>query len=194
VIITNINWGGFVMQQKERCPHCYGTGHSNLCPSCGGNGVARGTETLDIEMLPGIPEQKILIFPKRSDEVPGYTPGAVVVEVTTHKNPRFTRDSNNVDLHTQITVTLLEALVGFKKQIFHLDEHIVNILSENPIQPGDIITIKGEGMPAFDNPQAKGSLFVKVEVKFPDAITKKQEQGIIQLLDKQTSEAESEIY
>lgn len=44
-------------------------------------------------------------------------------------------------------ITLKEALLGFKKKIKHLDNHFIKINKEGITKPGEIQTIKGEGMP-----------------------------------------------
>ncbi len=47
---------------------------------------------------------------------------------------RFRRSGNN--LHTVVTLTLEEALLGFTKEIEHLDDHIVTIEKTKVTQPG----------------------------------------------------------
>lgn len=49
-------------------------------------------------------------------------------------HPRFQRNGNN--LHTVVTLTLEEALLGFTKEIEHLDDHIVTIEKTKVTQPG----------------------------------------------------------
>ena len=51
-------------------------------------------------------------------------------------HPRFKRNGNN--LHTVVTLTLEEALLGFIKEIEHLDDHIVTIEKTKVTQPGII--------------------------------------------------------
>ena len=70
------------------------------------------------------------------------------------KHQRFERKGN--DLYTTLTLTLEEALLGFNKEIDHLDDHIVTIEKTRVTQPGEIEVIKGEGMPLHNEPSSFG--------------------------------------
>ena len=76
-------------------------------------------------------------------------------------------------MHTDIHISLKEALLGFSREIKHLDDHLVSIKRDAVIQPGDVLKIKGEGMPKHQSSE-KGDLYVKVHVIFPTNLTEKQ--------------------
>ena len=82
----------------------------------------------------------------------------------------------NDDLNCDIYISLKEALLGFKRTIKHLDDHLVNVNRDTVIQPGHVIKIKGEGMPKHQRSE-KGDLFVKVYVIFPPKMNEKQEKS-----------------
>jgi DnaJ-class molecular chaperone len=75
-----------------------------------------------------------------------------------------------------LKISLKEALLGFKKDIKHLDDHIVIIKKDGVVQPGDIIKVRAEGMPHHQNSD-KGDLFVKIKIVFPLELTEKQKEG-----------------
>jgi DnaJ family protein B protein 11 len=89
-------------------------------------------------------------------------------------NPVFQRQKN--DLHTVLTISLKEALLGFEKEIQHLDGHIVKVKKDTVVQPGDIIKVRGEGMPVHQSSE-RGDLFVKIEILLPALLTDKQKQS-----------------
>lgn len=95
-----------------------------------------------------------------------------VIEQINDKN--FRRENN--DLHTDIHVGLKEALLGFSLEIKHLDDHIVTLKRDSVIQPGEVLRIKGEGMPKHQSSE-KGDLYVKVHVIFPSHLTEKQNES-----------------
>lgn len=95
-----------------------------------------------------------------------------MIEQINDKN--FRRENN--DLHTDIHISLKEALLGFAREIKHLDEHIVPIKRDSVIQPGEVIRVKGEGMPKHQSSE-KGDLYVKVHVIFPTNLTEKQNES-----------------
>ena len=55
-------------------------------------------------------------------------------------NERFER-VNNTDLYTDMSITLEEALLGFKKSIIHLDEHEVVVHHKGVTKPGKYFLI-----------------------------------------------------
>ena len=67
--------------------------------------------------------------------------------------------------------------MGFEKEITHLDDHIVTITKSGVVQPGDIIKIRGEGMPIHQSSD-QGDLFVKIEILMPNELTEKQKESI----------------
>jgi DnaJ family protein B protein 11 len=71
---------------------------------------------------------------------------------------------------------LKEALLGFDKEIKHLDDHMVYIKKEGITQPGDVIKVTGEGMPIHQSSD-KGDLFVRVDIIFPTILTEAQKLG-----------------
>lgn len=81
-------------------------------------------------------------------------------------------------MHTTFTISLKEALLGFEKRIKHLDDHEVPVSRGTVSQPGDIIRIRGEGMPVHQTSE-RGDLYVKLEIKFPDILTETQRESIV---------------
>ena len=75
--------------------------------------------------------------------------------IKTKKNKsRYARRGD--DLHTSITVTLAEALVGFKRTLTHLDGHTVVLETDQPTPPGSVMVVGGEGMPIHHSDQFGG--------------------------------------
>lgn len=70
----------------------------------------------------------------------------ILIEVREMPHKRFKRE-NNVDLYTDMTITLEEALLGFTKTIKHLDDRDLEVVRDKVTKPGLREKIKGEGMP-----------------------------------------------
>lgn len=96
------------------------------------------------------------------------------------KHGTFTREGDN--LHTELEVTLKEALLGFEKQIKHLDDHLVEVYRDQVTQPGFIIKIEGEGMPKHEKSGEFGDLYVKIKVLFPESLTEEQIKSKLYLI------------
>eukprot|EP01057_Protomagalhaensia_wolfi_P003353 Protomagalhaensia_wolfi_Nauph_80__3352@NODE_340_length_2751_cov_889_069690_g257_i0_p1_GENE_NODE_340_length_2751_cov_889_069690_g257_i0NODE_340_length_2751_cov_889_069690_g257_i0_p1_ORF_typecomplete_len390_score62_51DnaJ_C/PF01556_18/7_1e38DnaJ/PF00226_31/2_4e23DnaJ/PF00226_31/5_5e03DnaJ_CXXCXGXG/PF00684_19/0_79_NODE_340_length_2751_cov_889_069690_g257_i08031972 len=78
---------------------------------------------------------------------------------------KFIRDLNN-NLHTQLFITLGEALLGFNTTIPHVSGTSVQVTRETLTLDGDVLKIPGKGMPK-KNSHDFGDLFVKLKVRYP---------------------------
>jgi DnaJ-class molecular chaperone len=76
-------------------------------------------------------------------------------------------------LHTEVLITLKEAILGFNKEIKHLDDHYTPISSKRNqiVQPFQVNRIRGEGMPQHQYAVDSGDLFVKFKVQLPSQLT-----------------------
>jgi DnaJ-related protein SCJ1 len=181
-IITQQLGPGFVQQVQTTCDRCGGKGQTvkSVCPHCKGKKVEHGSETLTIILERGMADGQTIVFRQQCDEAPDTQPGDLTFVISTLPHHRFTRKGN--DLYFKTTISLLEALVGFSKQIPHLDGHLVTIESKSITIPGAIMKIEGEGMPHHDYPSFSGNLFVEFTVQFPDSLTSEQKKVFQQIL------------
>ncbi|KAE8692053.1 DnaJ protein ERDJ3B [Hibiscus syriacus] len=133
--------------------------------------------TVDIEK--GMQDGQEVVFYEDGEPIIDGEPGDLKFLIRTAPHDRFRREGN--DLHTTITITLAQALVGFEKTIKHLDDHLVDIGSKGITKPKEVRKFKGEGMPLhFSN--KKGDLYVTFEVLFPTSLTDDQKAKIKSIL------------
>lgn len=100
-------------------------------------------------------------------------PGHLIFTINELPHATFRREKN--DLHTTLKITLKEALLGFERQINHLDDHLVIVKRDHVSQPGDTIKIRGEGMPVHQSSE-RGDLFIKIDILIPNILTEKQKE------------------
>jgi len=93
----------------------------------------------------------------------------IIVEVTQH--PRFRRA--NDDLITVAQITALEAITGIDCEVSLLDGTVGTFTIQSGTQNGQIIRIRGKGMP---NPELNytGDLLIQIAVTLPDDLTQEQ--------------------
>ena len=89
----------------------------------------------------------------------------IYIYITTSRHKTFERRGD--DLYTNITISLFDALAGFKMDIVHLDGHKVSIERDKITWPGARIAKKSEGMPNYENNNSRGTLFITFDVDFP---------------------------
>ncbi|CAK5283781.1 unnamed protein product [Mycena citricolor] len=69
-------------------------------------------------------------------------------------------------LYWKETIGVEEALLGFERNLTHLDGHIVTLSRKGVTQPGFVQTIEEEGMPHFES-NTHGELYVEYNVVLP---------------------------
>lgn len=133
--------------------------------------------TVDIEK--GMQDGQEVVFYEDGEPVIDGEAGDLKFRIRTAPHDRFRREGN--DLHTTVTITLVQALVGFEKTIKHLDEHLVDISTKGITKPKEVKKFKGQGMPLHFSTK-KGVLYVAFEVLFPTSLTEDQKTKIKAIL------------
>lgn len=105
-----------------------------------------------------------------ASEKPKQIPGDFIVTIHVVPHPLFERIGN--DLAVTVPVSLYEALLGFERELVHLDGHIVSfgVPRGTVVRPGGGLEIAGEGMPLREDPASFGKLIVKFEIDFPSSM------------------------
>jgi curved DNA-binding protein len=93
-------------------------------------------------------------------------------------DPRFERKKDN--LYTSLDIDLYTAVLGGEVKVPTLSGNVV--LSIPPgTQPGQTFRLAGRGMPQLRDPKKFGDLMVKINLKIPKSISKKEEELFTQL-------------
>jgi DnaJ-class molecular chaperone len=174
---------GFVQQVQQPCSHCGGKGKEvkKKCPVCKGNRVVRGESVIELEVEKGTKDGAQFVFEMEADESPELIPGDVILVVRTKNNELFRRRDD--DLETTVRLSMREALLGFQRQLVHMDGHTV-LLSRTGITPhGTRVKVPGEGMPKHHIPSEKGDLYVTYEFDLPRSLTAQQKEVLEEILE-----------
>ncbi len=158
------------------CGHCRGEGQTieNPCKPCTGSGVVEMTKSLDIKIPAGI-DSGMRIRASGEGEVGanGGPRGDLYIFVNVNNHPNFERSDN--DLLMNLPIHFTQAILGDEVEIEDLkgEKHKVKISSGS--QYGDIVKIKGAGIPDLRS-KSSGHLLVNLEVEIPKKVTKKQKE------------------
>ncbi|TKR86529.1 hypothetical protein L596_011106 [Steinernema carpocapsae] len=163
---------GMVQQMVTNCDACQGEGTTvdlkDRCKSCDGKKTLQVKKVLEVHIRRGVNNNEKITFSREGDQEPGVEPGDIIIVVQTKPHELFERRGEN--LYMEKTISLNDALTGFKFVIKHLDGRDV-VISGKPgdiIEPEAVRGILDEGMPIQGAPDQKGILYVKFDVKFPD--------------------------
>lgn len=131
------------------------------------------TKTLDInnqkialKIKPGIADGQLLkVSGKGFPGKRGGPNGDLLITISIHPHPVFERRGD--DLYTTIVIDLYKAILGGTSQIDVFGSKIK--IKINPgTQPGKQLLLKNQGMPKYNNPQARGNLYVTIQIKLPE--------------------------
>uniref|UniRef100_A0A668AMF7 DnaJ homolog subfamily B member 11 n=1 Tax=Myripristis murdjan TaxID=586833 RepID=A0A668AMF7_9TELE len=156
-----------------------------VCDECPNIKLVNEERTLEVEIEQGVRDEMEYPFIGEGEPHIDGEPGDLRFRIKVLKHPVFERRGD--DLYTNVTISLVEALVGFEMEITHLDGHKVHIVRDKITKPGARLWKKGEGLPNFDNVNIRGSLIITFDVDFPQTQLDEQQKNGIRSLLKQGS-------
>ncbi len=168
------------------CEDCGGDGKipKEPCKECRGRGRQRVERRLDIDIPAGIADgQRIRMSGHGHTGEAGAPPGDLYVLVKVREDERFVREGD--DLITALDVPAPLAALGASLEVPTLDGTTTIELAPGT-QPGEVITLRGLGMPGLRRGQ--GSLRVVVNVVIPRRLSLEQRELLEQLNDSLTEE------
>mmetsp|Transcript_48775 Transcript_48775/g.59028 ORF Transcript_48775/g.59028 Transcript_48775/m.59028 type:complete len:413 (+) Transcript_48775:124-1362(+) len=168
---------GVVMEMRQIGPGMISQ-TQRTCNDCNGQGYKAETKqerkVLEVHIDKGMRNNQKITFREMGDEVPNMDPGDINFIVQEKEHSLFKR--KGADLLIVKTLSLNQALCGFKFMITHLDGRKIVIMTK----PGEVIKAEGEGqspfmkkvseegMPSHGNPFVRGDLYIVFRVTFPN--------------------------
>lgn len=136
-------------------------------------------KVLTIDIKPGWKAGTKITFPREGDQGPNTIPADIVFVIKDKAHPFFKRDGS--DLIYTAKITLRESLCGTTVNVPTLDGRKKQIQINDVINPYTEKRIAGEGLPYPKQPNKKGDIIVKFDIKFPDSLTPQQKQQLISI-------------
>jgi molecular chaperone DnaJ len=175
------------MMRTVLCDTCQGDGRvaAKPCRECAGRGQVRARRTLDVEIPAGISDgQRIRLTGRGHAGAAGAPAGDLYVLVRVQPDERFVREGD--DLITVLDVPAPLAALGATLEVPTL-EGVADIEIPAGSQPGEVLTLRGQGMPALRRGR-HGDLRVLVNVVIPRRLSAAQRELLEQFGDTLTEE------
>jgi DnaJ-class molecular chaperone len=132
--------------------------------------VVEEKKKLIIPIEKGMKDEQQIRFEGEADQIPGYTPGDIVITLIENEHPIFQRDGDNLIIIKNIN---FYELYDISFDINHLDFRILRI-SKNDTESlhlnDSLKKISGEGMPIYKDNSKKGDLFIRFNLIIPNTI------------------------
>ncbi len=172
---------GFGIGFPSVCSECGGAGKmvDQKCKDCGGDGIKKVTQDINIKIPAGIDEgQAIKLTSQGAAGQKGGPAGDLYVRVHVQPDSRF--DRQGYDLALVQEVSFVQAALGDKVEIETLDGTVKLKIPEGT-QPGKVFRVRDKGVPHL-NDRGRGDLLVKIQVHVPSKLSKEQRK-ILEDLD-----------
>jgi molecular chaperone DnaJ len=189
--IQHMRRSNFAMYvQVTPCPTCRGKGTliDSPCKNCRGTGVVKRRRRISVKIPPGIDEGYQLRLRGEGEMAPnGGSTGDLYVLVHILPHEFFVREGDDL-LHV-LMIGYPQAALGAEVSVPTLDGS-ANVKIQPGTQPGEIIRLKGKGMPRFRG-YGKGDLLVRVGISVPEKLTPQERTLLEQLANELNQDVQS---
>jgi molecular chaperone DnaJ len=178
---------GQVVRTVE-CDVCGGDGRipKEPCHECRGRGRKVQRRTLSVDVPAGIDDgQRIRLAGRGHEGDQGGPPGDLYVQVRVAPDERFVRDGD--DLVTVLDVSAPRAALGTTLEVPTL-EGVEELEIPAGTQPGEVLLLRGQGMPGLRSRGRRGDLRAVVNVVVPRKLDRDQRRLLEELADSITDD------
>lgn len=163
------------ISSTKPCSRCGGKGKviKNPCTKCRGAGRMKVQKNISVDIPAGIDNGQTIRLGGQGDSgINGGPSGDLMVNISVKEHSVFTR--NGYDIHCDIPVTYMEAVLGAEITVPTIDGDVKYNISEGT-QTGTVFRLRNKGVKKL-NRSDRGDQYVKVYVEVPKNLTKKQKE------------------
>lgn len=170
---------GFVQQVQVADPNCVARGKAwkSNCKACPKGQTEEEEIQLTVDIQTGMMDGDTVRFDQVADEAVGHIAGDLVFKIKQGSHEQFKRQGD--DLHMDMSISLLDSLVGFETTVTHLDNHVVKVSKKDVSYCSEVMKVAGEGMPRKNGRKGhRGDLYITFLIDFPRTFSDSQKQAI----------------
>ncbi|HPD99019.1 molecular chaperone DnaJ [Candidatus Saccharibacteria bacterium] len=162
------------IQQPQTCPDCHGTGKvpEKACSVCGGRGVKRKEQKIDLKIPAGIDDGATIRLREYGEAIQDGQKGDLFVHIRVKPHKKFTREGDLILSHE--TVDMVTAALGGVLKVETVDGEVTMKIPAGT-QNGDDFKLSGHGVPHLKK-DTRGPHIVTLDVKTPTKLSKKQKE------------------
>lgn len=172
-----------ILRVQTTCPACRGAGSvvKDPCKGCKGQGYVAEQVAREVAIPGGVDTGMRIRVPGEGQPSPsGGPPGDCYCFLTVREHQLFQREGPHLICRVPISYT--QACLGAEIEVPTLDgRREVKIPSGT--QPGDILTLRGCGMPDPHGGRRVGDLHVQLDLEVPKSLAPKQEKLLRELAE-----------
>jgi len=163
------------VQAQSVCSDCQGEGQipGQKCSRCHGSGQIKENFKIKVRIPAGINNEESIRLSGQGEAGPKGAPaGDLYLKIRVLSHKKFQRD--NYDIRTEEPIGFSQAALGTKIEIETIHGALTLKIPEGT-QSGTVFKLKDKGVPRLHG-RGQGDHYVKVIIKTPTSLTKKQKQ------------------
>lgn len=121
---------------------------------------------------------KVRVSGEGAPSATGDQPGDLYLNVNVAEDNRFTREGDN--LYVDATIDLYTAVLGGQVTVPTLEGNVTLKVAAGT-QPGQLIRLRGKGMPRLRQEDSRGDLYVRVHVELPTNLSERERELFTEL-------------
>ncbi len=182
-----------LMQSQSVCPTCGGEGKviKNKCKHCGGTGIVKGEEVVEIKIPAGVAKGMVVNVPGKGNAgIHNGISGNIQVLIDEEENDTFVRDGQDVIYN--LLLDFPTAALGGNVEIPTIEGTKVRIKIEPGTQPGKTLRLRGKGLPAVQGyGSGRGDIVVNISVYVPKSLNREEKNMLEKLKDSDNFKGDS---
>jgi len=133
------------------------------------------TRSVDVRIPAGVSDgSRVRVSGEGEHGTGGGGAGDLYLRVRVEPHPQFERKGR--DLHVRVSVPLVTAVLGGDVEVPSVDDRTLRLRVPKTTQNGQVLRLKGHGMPAVGRPDDRGDLYATVDVRLPHTLTPEQRE------------------
>ena len=161
---------------SRTCPSCAGTGtrRPSVCGACGGTGRETRTESVLVDVPPGIADgERVRVAGRGHAGAGGGPPGDLYLTVQVAAHPAYRRDGD--DLHVVLPVAVHEAALGARAPVSAPDG-VITLRVPPGTQSGQRFRLRGRGAASRRAEGLRGDLVVEIRLMLPPLLDERSKE------------------
>jgi len=162
----------------KTCDNCFGSGKvpTSKCTDCGGSGVRKQEEEININIPAGINSGEMIRMTGMGEAIRGGTAGDLYIKMNIQKHHTFKRDGLNLTM--DLSIKLTDALLGMTYKLKTLEGDILDIKIPEGINHNELLRVRGKGVPST---KGRGDIIIRIQVQMPNKLSRQTKEIIEKL-------------
>ncbi|MFW5566595.1 MAG: molecular chaperone DnaJ [Prevotella sp.] len=180
VVVKTVRTMLGLMQTQTECPTCHGEGTiiKNKCKECGGTGVVKGEDVVEISIPAGVAEGMVVNVAGKGNAAPhNGVNGDIQEYIQEVPHEKFVRDGQ--DLIYNLLLDFPTAALGGEVEVPTIDGKKAKVTIEPGTQPGKALRLRGKGLPAVKGyGSGNGDEVINISVYVPKKLSRDERKAI----------------